>query len=248
MFGVARNKKLFTNDVTLLYDRVQNGYNERGEIVIEDVLDETGTEELLYALLDDLADGSESKEENNSINMETEPLTDRSFAAEAHKEAMEEKAARRELVDDKKENVTVITKGTVINGSISSDCSLDVRGTVHGNIECVGRLTISGQVKGDVSASEINLNTERLEGSITSKSSVKVGLGTVVIGNITAASAVVVGAVKGDIDIFGPVVIDSTAIIKGNINAKSIQMNNGAILEGYCSLSYASVDIENIFE
>jgi cytoskeletal protein CcmA (bactofilin family) len=69
-----------------------------------------------------------------------------------------------------------------------------------------------------------------------------------VIGDITATSGVIAGAVKGEIDITGPIVIDSTAIIKGNIKAKSVQMNNGAVLEGFCSLSYASVDINNIFE
>ena len=42
--------------------------------------------------------------------------------------------------------------------------------------------------------------------------------------------------------------IDSTAIIKGNVKAKAVQMNNGAVLEGFCSLSYAAVDIDDIFE
>jgi len=43
-------------------------------------------------------------------------------------------------------------------------------------------------------------------------------------------------------------VIDSTAIIKGNIKAKSVQVNNGAVIDGYCSLAYADVDLDNIFE
>ena len=87
-----------------------------------------------------------------------------------------------------------------------------------------------------------------MEGCINSEGSVKIALGTVVIGDVTACSGVIAGAVKGEIDISGPVVIDSTAIIKGNIKAKSVQMNNGAVLEGFCSLSYSSVDINDIFE
>lgn len=148
-----------------------------------------------------------------------------------------------------KDSVTVITKGTTINGSIISDCSLDVMGTINGDIECLGKLTISGTVVGSSMASEIFVNTERLEGNLTSEGTVKVGLGTVVVGDISGNSAVIAGAVKGQIDINGPVVIDSTAIIKGNVKAKSIQMNNGAVLEGFCSLtSYASLDIDNVFE
>ncbi len=146
------------------------------------------------------------------------------------------------------EGVTVITKGTTINGSIISDCSLDVMGTINGDIECLGKLTISGKVTGNAMAAEVYVNTDRLEGNITSEGSVKIGLGTVIIGDIVATSGVIAGAVKGEIDVKGPVVIDSTAIIKGNVKAKSVQMNNGAVLEGFCSLAYASVEIDNIFE
>ncbi len=159
------------------------------------------------------------------------------------------KQNRPELKQEDKNAVTVITKGTTINGSIISDCSLDVMGTINGDIECLGKLSISGTVVGNAMASEIYINTDRLEGNLTSEGSVKIGLGTVVVGDVVGNSAVIAGAVKGEIDINGPVVIDSTAIIKGNVKAKSIQMNNGAVLEGFCSLtSYASLDIDNVFE
>ena len=146
------------------------------------------------------------------------------------------------------DQVTVITKGTTINGSIISDCSLNVMGTINGDIECVGKLTISGNVAGNSTASDVFVSAKRLNGNIDSEGTVKVGLGTVVIGDIKAGSAVIAGAVKGELDIQGPVVIDSTAIIKGNVKAKSVQMNNGAILEGFCSLVYSSVSVDDIFE
>lgn len=146
------------------------------------------------------------------------------------------------------DDVTLITKGTTINGSISSDGSLEIMGTITGDIECLGKLSITGKVVGNSSAAEIYVNADRLEGGITSEGSVKIGLGTVIIGDIMATSGVIAGAVKGEIDINGPIVIDSTAIIKGNIKAKSVQINNGAVIEGFCSLSYAAVDVDTIFE
>ncbi|HWT26314.1 MAG TPA: polymer-forming cytoskeletal protein [Mobilitalea sp.] len=146
------------------------------------------------------------------------------------------------------DEVTVISKGTTITGSISTDGSLDIMGTINGDVECLGKLSITGKVAGNSSASEVYVNTDRLEGSITSEGSVKIGLGTVCIGDITATSGVIAGAVKGEIDVNGPIVIDSTAIIKGNIKAKSVQINNGAVIEGFCSLSYSSVNVDNIFE
>jgi cytoskeletal protein CcmA (bactofilin family) len=154
------------------------------------------------------------------------------------------RAASVETDDD----VTIITKGTTITGNISSDGSLDIKGIITGDVECLGKLSITGKIVGNSSAAEVYVNTERLEGSITSEGSVKVGLGTVIIGDIIATSGVIAGAIKGEIDINGPIVIDSTAIIKGNIKAKSVQINNGAVIEGFCSLSYAAVDVDNIFE
>lgn len=160
----------------------------------------------------------------------------------------EEKEAFVDVNRERKEDVTVITKGTKINGSISSDGSLEVMGTINGDIECLGKLSIIGNVNGNSQASEIYVNTARLDGGLVSEGSVKVGVGTIVVGDIKASSAVIAGAIKGEVDVNGPVVIDSTAIVKGNINAKSVQINNGAVVDGYCSLSYASVDIDNFFD
>lgn len=146
------------------------------------------------------------------------------------------------------DDVSVITKGTTINGGISTEGALDIMGKVTGDVECLGKVSITGKVTGNVSAAEVFINTDRLEGNVTSEGSVKVGLGTVLIGDIIGTSGVIAGAVKGEIDINGPIVIDSTAIIKGNIKAKSVQINNGAIIDGFCSLTYSDVNIDNIFE
>ena len=144
-------------------------------------------------------------------------------------------------------STTVISKGTVIQGSIVSDGSLDVYGTVNGDISCLGKLSISGAVKGKSSAAEVYLHTNKLDGGITSKGCVKIAAGTVVIGDIAASSCVVAGAVKGNLDVNGPVVVDSTAVIKGNLSSKGIQINSGAVIDGFCALPYASVDIDSFF-
>lgn len=146
------------------------------------------------------------------------------------------------------DKVTVISKGTVINGSIISDGSLEVLGTVNGDINCLGKLTISGAVKGKSNASEVYVNSHKIDGGIVSKGSVKVSAGTIVIGDISASSCVVAGAVKGDLDVNGPVIIDSTAVVKGNVSAKGIQVNNGAVIDGFCALPYSPVDIDSYFE
>lgn len=153
-----------------------------------------------------------------------------------------------ETEEDETQEVTVITKGTTINGGIKSDTSLVVKGTIEGDVECEGKLTITGKVAGNTIASEIYVNTPRLEGDINSRGIVKIDVGTVVIGSINCTSVLVAGAVKGNIEVNGPVIVDSTAVVKGDIKAKSIQINSGAVVDGHCSLAYADVDLDSFFE
>jgi len=207
---------------------------------------------------EDAAKEDDSREQEDQINAE---ILDSFFADEQEnlsEENQEEVSSPPEdpsavAVADtsraKQEGTTVITKGTTINGSIIADCSLDIMGTIIGNIECLGKLSISGKVVGDSMASEVFVNTDRLEGSITSEGSVKIAQQTIVIGDVTAASAAIAGAVKGQLDVTGPLVIDSTAVVQGDIKAKAIQINNGAVVDGHVSLDYATgIDINNIFE
>jgi len=144
--------------------------------------------------------------------------------------------------------VTVITENTTITGSISSDGSLEVMGTITGDIECVGKVYINGKVSGGVVASEIYVNTPKLNGGLISEGTVRIGVGTVVLGDVTGSSAYIAGAVRGNIDIEGPLVIESTAILKGDIKAKTITIKSGAVIYGYCSLYQTAVDMDKIFE
>ena len=60
--------------------------------------------------------------------------------------------------------------------------------------------------------------------------------------------AAIAGAVKGDIDVRGPVILDASAIVMGNIKSKSVQINNGAVIEGMCSQCYADVSPTAFFD
>lgn len=146
------------------------------------------------------------------------------------------------------DEVTVITEGTSISGNLQSIGSIEVRGKVTGDVECNGKLTITGVVRGNSNAAEFFADAAKIEGEIRTDGTVKIGLGSVVIGNISATSAVIAGAIKGDIDVQGPVVVDTSAVVMGNIKSRSVQINNGAVIEGFCSQCYAEVDVNKIFD
>lgn len=141
-----------------------------------------------------------------------------------------------------------VTAGMTINGDIKSAGSLDMIGTVTGNIDILGKLNITGTINGDSKAAEIYAESAKITGELHSSGSVKVGQSTVIIGNVFATSAVIAGAVKGDIDVQGPVILDTSAIVMGNIKSKSVQINNGAVIEGMCSQCYADVNPSSFFE
>ena len=158
-----------------------------------------------------------------------------------------------EAVPEDKATVTsdesaVITKGTKIKGDIESTGSLEIVGTVTGNVTCNGKLTVTGNVTGNSKANEFFADAAKIEGEVDSEGTVKIGVGSIIIGNVTATSAVIAGAIKGNIDVKGPVIVDSSAVIMGDIKSRSVQINNGAVIEGFCSQIYSDVNVKAFFE
>lgn len=145
------------------------------------------------------------------------------------------------------DETAVITKGMTIRGSIESTGSVEVQGVIDGDVACSGKLVVTGAVHGNSASSEFFADSAKIEGEVNTSGTAKVGVGSVIIGNISASSAVIAGAVKGDIDVQGPVVVDTSAVVMGNIKSRSVQINNGAVIEGFCSQSYADIDVEGLF-
>lgn len=165
-------------------------------------------------------------------------------AAEQKQEPMLSASSNKRASDE----VSVLTDSMIVNGNLATEGALDIRGSVVGNVEALGKLNITGAIQGNSQAAEIYAEGAKITGELRSNGSIKVGQSSVIIGNIFATSAVVAGAVKGDIDVKGPVILDSSAIVMGDIKSKSVQINNGAVIEGLCSQCYAEVNPTSFFE
>lgn len=185
----------------------------------------------------------EEIEETEEINRESE---EEAKVEDTQYLEMETEEAKMdgEVVDE----TAIITAGMKIRGDISSQGSLDVIGAVEGNIDILGKLNITGTIDGSSKAADVYAEKARINGDVHSSASIKIGQNTIIIGNIFGASAVIAGAVKGDIDVKGPVILDTSAIVMGNIKSKSVQINNGAVIEGLCSQCYADVSPSSFFE
>ncbi|MBO4953146.1 MAG: polymer-forming cytoskeletal protein [Lachnospiraceae bacterium] len=205
----------------------------------------------------------ESKELQNFMSADLDKAVEDTLARQAEEEQTESEAKQEDAIlettpeqtEEKnavdsfmEADTTYITKNTVINGDLRTDGCIDLIGTVNGAVSCDGKLIIGGFIKGDVQVGELYANAARVEGDVHVVDAAKIGVGTVIVGNVFAGSAVIAGAVKGDIDVQGPVIVDSTAVIMGNIKSKSVQINNGAVIEGMCSQCYSEIDVKSFFE
>lgn len=146
------------------------------------------------------------------------------------------------------DEVSVFMESMIINGNIATEGSLEIRGSIVGDVEALGKLNVTGNIQGNSRASEVFAEGAKITGEIRSLGAIKVGQSTVIIGDVYATSAVIAGAIKGDIDVKGPVILDASAIVMGNIKSKSVQINNGAVIEGMCSQCYAEVNPTSFFE
>lgn|GEM_PF-154313 len=146
------------------------------------------------------------------------------------------------------DETAVITAGMAVVGNMASRGNMDVMGQITGNIEILGKLNVTGVINGNSKAAEIFADSAKIVGDINASGSVKIGQGSVVMGNVFGTAAVIAGAVKGDIDVRGPVILDTTAIVMGNIKSKAVQINNGAVIEGIVSQCYADVSPVSFFE
>lgn len=202
-------------------------------------------------------------EETGKTEAEEQPESQESILEDVYKNAVEKETEKNSTAyhydkgEEKKMDVqkrevadetAIVTAGMSITGDIVSEGSLELIGAVNGNIDVLGKLNVTGSIQGNSKAAEIYAEGAKINGEVNSLGSVKIGQSSVIIGNISANSAVIAGAVKGDIDVQGPVILDASAIVMGNIKSKSVQINNGAVIEGMCSQCYADVNPTSFFE
>lgn len=211
---------------------LEDDFEEIEEIEENSVVEEKLPENPVY----------EEKEEQVFMQPIQEEVQSEKNVEEQESKGDRKMAETTKLTGVASDETSIITEGMTINGDISSKGSLEVLGTINGNVETLGKLDVAGSINGDSKAAEIYADSANINGEVHSDGVIKIGQSSVIIGNIFATSAAIAGAVKGDIDVKGPVILDTTAIVMGNIKSKSVQINNGAVIEGLCSQCYADVN------
>lgn len=95
------------------------------------------------------------------------------------------------------------------------------------------------QIEGDLNCSTDLIFDGSIDGNINSKGSLTIGENASVTGDLKAEKAVIEGKVDGNGN-FQSCHLSPTSIIKGSVSTISLQMEEGASLEGQCKVGKAN--------
>lgn len=135
------------------------------------------------------------------------------------------------------EDRMVVPNGVVIEGSLNSNSETEIAGRIEGDVTVDGRLILSegGQVSGNVRTS-----SSRVEGVVSGKVECTNELDLGATGKLNADALAgkrmtLAGQVQGNVTCGGLLRLVSSARVTGNIRARSIVVEEGAIFNGSCS-------------
>jgi cytoskeletal protein CcmA (bactofilin family) len=88
----------------------------------------------------------------------------------------------------------------------------------------------------------------QVDGEIIARSNLVIGESAVVKAQITASSIIVAGTLSGEIAASQRIEIHASAKVSGNVTTPKLIVHEGAIFEGYCSMSKESASKERKIE
>lgn len=146
------------------------------------------------------------------------------------------------------DEVTVISRNTVIDGNVRSLANMQVDGNIKGNVETTRDIDMTGKVVGDIKCNNASMNSAAMQGNLTIKGKMRMDRDTILIGDLTSQYADVNGRIRGKMEIAGKAELKRDAIIFGDINASTIAVTDGAIIQGYVNTTFLSKeDSRNAF-
>lgn len=128
--------------------------------------------------------------------------------------------------------VTVIQKGTIIDGNLRVEGNVEIHGEVNGNVTCNTHITVFGAVKGNIVADSGHLSDGFVTGNVNTKQDLFVGSQTEILGDVAAKSFVVNGKIKGNCTISEMLSINKTGVVLGDIVTGELLVEKGAVIQG----------------
>lgn len=143
---------------------------------------------------------------------------------------------------DNSQEMTVISKNTMIDGNVRSFADMKIDGNIKGNVETTKNIAINGKVVGDLTCDNISMKNSAVQGNVRLKGQAVMANDSMLIGDLSSQVAQLNGKIKGNIEISGKIMLDRDSVIIGDIKAGSIAISDGAVINGFVTTTYLSKD------
>lgn len=134
--------------------------------------------------------------------------------------------------DSSEKEMMIIPKGTSIHGNITTDGGMKVHGNVTGDINSLGKVSVWGEVNGNIVGQQVEMISSRMKGNINAVDSVIVSIDTKVVGDINANTLRSEGKLKGNVVVKNGAEFSSNAVLLGNLTSAEILIEKGAVIRG----------------
>ncbi len=138
------------------------------------------------------------------------------------------------------EEVTVISKNTIIDGNVRSLANMQIDGNIKGNVETTRNVDMTGKIVGDITCNNAGMAAAAMQGNVSLKGRIRMDRDTILIGDLSSQYADINGRIRGKLDIAGKAELKRDAIVFGDINASTIAVTDGAIIQGYVNTTFLS--------
>lgn len=131
-----------------------------------------------------------------------------------------------------KEFATIIAPGTVIRGSVESDCNVEVYGEVQGDIVSAKDLKLKGKIRGNATGGDVELSGLHMVGNVVASGIATMDADSEIEGDVTAKSVTMDGKIWGNVQVSDLLSLESRAVICGRVSAEKLSVDEGAVIQG----------------
>lgn len=153
----------------------------------------------------------------------------------------------KQPIEQQEEEMTVISKSTVIVGDIRSLANITINGKVRGDVDVLRDATVHGVLVGDLQCSNSKMDGSAVQGNVFTKGNAYIFNDSMLLGDLKAQFSSIDGKVKGNMDIGGKINLHQNAIVAGNINTGTITVEEGANIKGYVNTSFLDEQGDSAF-
>lgn len=127
---------------------------------------------------------------------------------------------------------TVIGADCVFEGKLTTNGNVEVLGKYEGNIEADGQVLLHTDMKGNITASVLDLDNCKVTGEIYVGEKTTISRDSHVVGDLHTKQLECFGKVNGNLFVKEHTNLDSTAEIAGDIKTGTMSIAKGARIDG----------------